>query len=177
LRIILSYPMLVRASRRLIHPRSLQSKPLPKLQHLFQKQKSSISVRARRCLQTRVGGQRGCSWLIGTRDRSLSVGVHAQSLPYSNATRHQRSSPLVPQHPRNLNLALLPLTHRASTQRPRSPDLNRALRCVHRIMMHRSTQPPHPAMNHQHKSHPNFPFRLPCHRPIHLLCLPVPATA
>src|SRR5882757_9070458 len=105
-RIILSYPMSVLVSRRLIRPRSLQSKPLPKLQHLFQKQKSSISVRVRRYLQTRVGGQRGCSWLIGTRDRSLSVGVHAQNLPYTNATRHQGSTLLLPRRPRNLSLAL-----------------------------------------------------------------------
>ena len=156
--------MSVRASRRLIHPWILQLKPLPKPQQVFQKQKLSISVRVRRCLQTRVGGQRGCRWLIGTRVRFLSVGVHAQSLLYSNATRHQRSTPLLPQRPRNLSLALLPLTNRAS------PDLNRALRFVHRILMHRSTQP-HRAMNHQHNSQPNFPSRLPCHRPSHLCLL------
>lgn len=175
-RIILSYPMSVQASRRLTHPRSLQPIPLLKLQHLFQNQKSNISARVRRCLQTRIWGQRGCGWPIGTWDRFLSAGVHAQGLPYNNATRRQRSILPVPQRPRNFNLALPPLTNRASTQRPRSPDQNHALRRVHQIMMHLPTQPPHPATNHQHNSHPNFPSRLPCHRPIQLSCLLVPAT-
>lgn len=170
-RMISSYPMSVRASRHLIHPWNLRSRPLPMSRRLGPKLGLS-SVRVRCCLPTRAKQQRGRSWLIGTRVRSLSVGVHARILPYSTATRHQRNTPILPQRPHILTLVHLLLTNHVSTQRPRSTDL---LRCVHRIMMHRFTEP-HLAMNHQHNSHHIIPSRLPCLRPKHLSCSPVRAS-
>ena len=171
-RTISSCPMSVRASRPLIRPRSLRSRPLPRFQRLGPNLELS-SARDQCCRLTRVKQQRGRSWLTGTWVRSLSAGVHAQILPYSTAIHHQRNTPILP-YRHILSLVLLLLTNHASTPRPQSTDLNRALRCLHRIMMHRFTQI-QPDMNRQHNSHHIIPSRLPCHRP-HPSCLPVRAS-